>query len=134
MEPVEWAGIIFTAFWLYACNCAGIGGAGTLVPLIRMWFRFDVKDSVGLSNATIVVAAGMRYLINLRNPHPLKFDTFNKQAGTMVDYNLTVVMLPMLIMGCAIGVMVSMLLPPPVITSILSLALLYVMRMTAMRL
>ena len=67
-----------------------------MVPNIRIIFNFGVKDAIALSNATIAVAALMRYLVNFRKNHPLKFDTLGKPAGLIVDYNITLIMMPML--------------------------------------
>lgn len=105
-----------------------------MVPHIRIWFNFNVKDAIALSNATIVVAATMRYIINFRKSHPLKFDTKGNPAGTIVDYNLTAVMLPMIIVGSAVGVIVNFILPEPVITAVLIVALLYIVSTTAIKL
>jgi uncharacterized membrane protein YfcA len=64
-----------TGVWLFLANCAGIGGGGTLVPIIRLLFNFVLADAIALSNATIAVAATMRYIYNFRKTHPLKSDT-----------------------------------------------------------
>lgn len=94
-------------------NCAGIGGGGTLVPNIRLFFNFVLADAITLSNATIAIAATMRYFYNFRKPHPLKSDTKGKSCGTIVDYNITAVMMPMIIVGSAIGAILNYILPEP---------------------
>jgi uncharacterized membrane protein YfcA len=132
--PVEWFGIFWTALWLFSCNCAGIGGGGTMVPNIRIIFNFGVKDAIALSNATIAVAALMRYLVNFRKNHPLKFDTLGKPAGLIVDYNITLIMMPMLIVGSAVGVVVNYILPEPAIISVLIVSLVYIVITTAIKL
>jgi uncharacterized membrane protein YfcA len=95
-------------------NCAGIGGGGTLVPNIRFFFNFVLADAIALSNATIAVAATMRYVYNFRKTHPLRSDTNGKSCGTIVDYNITAVMMPMIIVGSAIGAILNYILPEPV--------------------
>ena len=52
-----------------------------MVPIIRLFYNFNVKDAIALSNATIAVAASIRYLINFNKPHPLKFDAEKRPAG-----------------------------------------------------
>lgn len=71
---IEWFGCFWAAVWLFCANCAGIGGGGTMMPIVRIFFKFGIKDAIALSNATIAVAATMRYIVNFKKPHPLKKD------------------------------------------------------------
>lgn len=105
-----------------------------MVPIIRLFYNFNVKDAIALSNATIAVAASIRYIINFRKPHPLKFDIDKKPAGTIVDYNITIIIMPMLIVGSAIGVIVNFILPEPIITSVLVVSLIYIICTTGLKL
>ena len=41
-----------------------------MVPIILIFFRFDLKRSIALSNSTIFVSACVRYLVNLNKKHP----------------------------------------------------------------
>jgi uncharacterized membrane protein YfcA len=45
-----------------ACNSGGIGGGSTLVPLVRMLFKFDVVYAIALSNAMVTTTGLMRYV------------------------------------------------------------------------
>jgi uncharacterized membrane protein YfcA len=108
-------------------NCAGIGGGGTLVPIIRLFFNFVLADAITLSNATIAVAATMRYIYNFRKTHPLRYDTNGKNCGTIVDYNITAVMMPMIIVGSAIGAIINYILPEPASTTVLFITLTYIL-------
>ena len=47
---------------------------------------------------------------NFNEPHPLKNGT-----GTLVDYNITILMLPGIIFGASFGSIVNLMLPDPVI-------------------
>ena len=62
LTGLEWFGIPFTALWLMACNSGGIGGGSTLVPLVRMLFKFDVVYAIALSNAMVTTTGLMRYV------------------------------------------------------------------------
>ncbi len=108
-------------------NCAGIGGGGTLVPIIRLFFNFLLSDAITLSNASIAVAATMRYIYNFKKPHPLRLDTNGKSCGTIVDYNITAVMMPMIIVGSAIGAILNYILPEPASTTVLFVTLTYIL-------
>ena len=56
----------------------------------------------------------MRYIINFKRPHPLKFDTDGKPAGLLVDYNLSLILVPSIVIGSAIGVIVNYILASPI--------------------
>jgi uncharacterized membrane protein YfcA len=104
------------------------------VPVIRIFFRFGVRDAVTISNCSIVVAGFMRFVFNINKPHPYKFDLFNKPAGTIVYFDLCILMLPALIMGSTVGVILGMLLPEPVITIFLTFCLIYIVSAMGQRL
>ena len=82
-----------------------------MIPLLMMIFQFNMIDSIAISNAIIACAALMRYIVNFNRPHPFKFDTNGKPAGLLVDYNLTLILVPSIIVGSTFGVMVNYILP-----------------------
>lgn len=96
-----------------------------MIPLLMMIFQFNVKDSIAISNSIIACSALLRYLVNFKIPHPLKFDTFGKPAGTLVDYNLTLILVPSIIIGSAIGVIVNYILATPIQLAIQIICLIY---------
>lgn len=51
---------------------AGMGGGGTMVPLIRVFFNFDVPNAIALSNITVFTSGLQRYLFDFLKKHPLK--------------------------------------------------------------
>lgn len=77
-QVIEWFGCFWATIWLFCANCAGIGGGGTMMPIVRIFFKFGLKDAIALSNATIAVAATIRYIFNFRKPHPLKKKMFTE--------------------------------------------------------
>jgi len=56
----------------------------------------------------------MRYFFNCRKNHPTRKDTLGKPAGTMVDYNLALILVPAVVVGSAVGVIVNYIMPEPV--------------------
>lgn len=111
---IEIFGLCFTTFWLLVCNCGGVATGGTMIPLLMMIFQFSAKDSIAISNSIIASSALLRFLVNFNMPHPLKFDTFGKPAGTLIDYNLTLILVPSIIIGSAIGVIINYMLATPI--------------------
>ena len=85
-----------------------------MVPLLRIIQDFSNKDAIAISNATIAISGLIRYLLHLRKNHPTRKDTFGKPAGTIVDYNLTLILVPAVVVGSAIGVIVNYITPEPI--------------------
>ena len=58
------------------------------------------------------------YLLNFRKKHPLKVDLDNKPCGLLIEYNLAIVMLPMGVIGSAIGAIIPAVLPEPILIAV----------------
>ena len=84
----------------------GVGGGGIVVPLAMVFFRFDAKSAVALSNFSIFLSSLVRYLLFIKEKHPLKDGT-----GLMLDYNVSIICLPLIIAGVSIGVIVNIAMP-----------------------
>jgi uncharacterized membrane protein YfcA len=74
VNGLEIAGFVMTFLIIFFSNAGGLGGGGSMVPIILIFFRFDLKRSIALSNSTIFVSALIRYLVNLPKKHPTKVD------------------------------------------------------------
>ncbi len=92
MQGIEWFGFILVTFWLVGCQCAGMSGGGTLVPLLRMIFLLSAKDAILISNSTIGVCGLINFCITFKRTHPLKVDTKGKPAGKEIEYDLAVIL------------------------------------------
>jgi len=106
MKGVEYWGMIaiFWALWVF--NMGGVGGGGIVIPIVIIFFKFDAKNAVALSNFSIFLSSLMRWLIFLKDKHPLK-----KGKGLMLDYNVAIICLPLIIAGVSIGVIVHIIMP-----------------------
>ena len=93
--------------WQFISNVAGNGGGGTIIPIIREIFNFNLKDSISISNFTIAVSALTRFLLNSQRKDPVKVDLEGKPTGVLVDYSLSVLLAPMVIVGATIGAIVQ---------------------------
>jgi len=51
---------------------SGTGGGGTMVPIVRVFFNFNVPNAIALSNITVFVSGLQRYLFDFNKKHPLK--------------------------------------------------------------
>ncbi|KAI3981016.1 hypothetical protein MKX01_012171 [Papaver californicum] len=84
-----------------ACgSVGGVRGGGIYVPMFTLIIGFDAKSSVPLSKCMITGAAVSTVYYNLKRRHP----TLDMPV---IDYNLTLLMQPMLMLGISFGVILS---------------------------
>lgn len=76
----------------------------------------------------------LRYFVNFKKPHPLKKDMAGNPAGTIVDYNIALILVPTIIVGSAVGVVVNYILPEPIQIGIQFVCLLAILGTTAPKL
>lgn len=133
LTALEWIGVLVVSGWVFACNSSGFCSSGTLVVILQIFFHFSNRDSIALSNASIVCSAALRYSNSFYKPHPARFDTKGKLCGTLVDYNLTIVMLPMILLGATSGAIFAYILPEPLMASLFTVVLMKCFSQTAQR-
>ena len=107
----------------------GLGGGGAIIPIAMVFYGFNTKQAIGLSNASICVASIARYFFNFPKSHPYKNNT-----GVLVDYNVASLMLPMIVVGATTGVIINKVLPSIVVAVILTILLIAVSCMTSKKL
>jgi len=95
-----------------------------MVPILRMIFNFEATQAIYLSNITVFVSGLIRYLFDFKKKHPLKKDLDGKPCGTLLEYAIAIVIMPMGVVGSAVGSVVSLLLPEPIIIGVLTIVLL----------
>lgn len=83
---------------------SGIGGGGIIVPLLMIFYNLDTKEAVAVSGFTILTGSITRYCMTFNERHP------NKDA-TCIDYGITNVMLPTVLVGSITGVFFNLALP-----------------------
>jgi uncharacterized membrane protein YfcA len=76
----------------------------------------DTKKAVSISGFTILTGSIVRFIFTFKHKHP------NKNA-TCIEYGLTNVMLPTVLLGSTIGVFLNMLLPSIILQFTLALLL-----------
>lgn len=81
-------------------SVGGVGGGGIFVPMLMLIIGFDPKSATAISKCMITGAAISTVYFNLKLKHPT-FDI------PMIDYNMVLLMMPMLMLGITIGVSLS---------------------------
>uniref|UniRef100_A0A7N0T9U1 Sulfite exporter TauE/SafE family protein n=1 Tax=Kalanchoe fedtschenkoi TaxID=63787 RepID=A0A7N0T9U1_KALFE len=78
-------------------SVGGVGGGGIFVPMLSLVVGFDPKSATAISKCMIMGAAGSTVYYNLKLRHP----TLDMP---IIDYDLALLMQPMLMLGISIGV------------------------------
>lgn len=78
-------------------SVGGVGGGGIFVPMLTLVIGFDPKSATAISKCMIMGAAASTVYYNLRLRHP----TLDMP---LIDYDLAVLIQPMLMLGISLGV------------------------------
>ncbi|XP_047973088.1 sulfite exporter TauE/SafE family protein 3 [Salvia hispanica] len=78
-------------------SVGGVGGGGIFVPMLSLIIGFDAKSATAISKCMIMGAAASTVYYNLKLRHP----TIDMP---IIDYDLAVLIQPMLMLGISIGV------------------------------
>lgn len=78
-------------------SVGGVGGGGIFVPMLSLIIGFDPKSSTAISKCMIMGAAASTVYYNLKLRHP----TIDMP---IIDYDLALLIQPMLMLGISIGV------------------------------
>ncbi|XP_037471476.1 sulfite exporter TauE/SafE family protein 3-like, partial [Triticum dicoccoides] len=90
-------------------SIGGLGGGGIFMPMLTLIVGFDTKSATPMSKCMITGAAVSTVYCNLKLKHP----TFNMP---MIDYDLALLIQPMLMMGVSIGVICNVIFPDWLVT------------------
>lgn len=86
-------------------SIAGLGGGGVIIPLSMIFFVFDTKNAIAISNFAIFTCSISRFIYTLDKKHP------EKKEYILIDYNIAIVMLPTVMMGSLTGVFLNIIFP-----------------------
>nr|KJB54850.1 hypothetical protein B456_009G051700 [Gossypium raimondii] len=93
-------------------SVGGVGGGGIFVPMLSLIIGFDAKSSTAISKCMIMGAAASTVYYNLKLRHP----TLDMP---IIDYDLALLIQPMLMMGISIGVTFNVLFADWMVTVLL---------------
>lgn len=116
----EWGGYSLVAVLMGLCNVAGIGGGAIDQPIIQVFFKFEIKEAIALSNLVILCGSFTRFIYTWKIRNPVKPTT------PVIDYSLATVMISTTLAGSQIGNSLFLKTFPPLIIQIfLELLLLF---------
>jgi hypothetical protein len=97
MELNEVAGCFVFLFFKLFSTTGGIGGGGVTTPVAMYFFKLDTKSAIALSSFAIAISTLATYLFNFNLRHP------EKPKTVVLDYGLSIVMMPGVLVGSIIG-------------------------------
>mmetsp|Transcript_34661 Transcript_34661/g.33853 ORF Transcript_34661/g.33853 Transcript_34661/m.33853 type:complete len:94 (+) Transcript_34661:268-549(+) len=83
---------------------AGIGGGGVVIPFCMTFFGFPMKKAIAISGFSIFTCSITRFIYNVDQKHP-------KKSSVVIDYGLSTIMLPLVLVGSLNGVVVNLMFP-----------------------
>mmetsp|Transcript_32873 Transcript_32873/g.23759 ORF Transcript_32873/g.23759 Transcript_32873/m.23759 type:complete len:146 (-) Transcript_32873:929-1366(-) len=107
---MEFLGCFAMIAILVISNSGGLGGGGSQIPILLIFFKFTAVKAIAISNISIFTSAVMRYLMNFNQPHPSK-----NGRGVLVDYNIAVIMMPLVVSSSALGAIINNIIPESVV-------------------
>ncbi|XP_051200051.1 sulfite exporter TauE/SafE family protein 3-like [Lolium perenne] len=93
-------------------SIGGVGGGGIFVPMLTLIIGFDPKSSAAMSKCMITGGAISTVYCNLKQKHP----TLDMPV---IDYDLALLLQPMLMLGVSIGVICNVIFPDWLVTVLL---------------
>ncbi|KAL6838383.1 hypothetical protein ACP4OV_031789 [Aristida adscensionis] len=93
-------------------SAGGVGGGGIFMPMLTLIIGFDPKSSTAISKCMIMGTAVSTVYYNLRLKHP----TLDMP---LIDYDLALLMQPMLMLGVSIGVLFNVIFPDWLVTALM---------------
>ncbi|OEL38346.1 hypothetical protein BAE44_0000639 [Dichanthelium oligosanthes] len=99
-------------------SVGGVGGGGIFVPMLALIIGFDPKSSAAVSKCMIMGASVSTVYCNLKLKHP----TLDMP---LIDYDLALLIQPMLMLGVSIGVIFNVIFPDWLVTVLLIILFLF---------
>ncbi|KAH9627255.1 hypothetical protein KSS87_018286, partial [Heliosperma pusillum] len=110
-------GSIIAFFGAAFGSAGGVGAGGIFVPMLTLVIGFDAKSSAAISKCMIMGLSAATACFNLRQRHP----TFQRP---IIDYDLALIVQPMLLLGISIGVTLNVIFANWMVTVLLIIAFL----------
>jgi len=117
MLAKEISGTLVLTIMMMLAVVSGIGGGGIVVPLLMIFYELNTKVAVSVSGFTILLGSISRYLTTFKNRHPDK-------DATTIEYSITNLMLPTVLVGSITGVFINILFPALILQVLLCILLL----------
>jgi uncharacterized membrane protein YfcA len=89
-------------------NAGGIGGGGLLIPILLLMLKFYTHEAIPISKLMIFTGAVTSFMLGFRQKHPTR-------NSITIDYNIPLLIVPLLLFGTMVGVTLNKVFPPWII-------------------
>jgi hypothetical protein len=103
--PKELIGLIMIVLGSALSNAGGIGGGGLLIPILLLVLNFYTHEAIPISKLMIFTGAITSFILGFRQRHPTR-------KSITIDYNIPLLLVPMLLFGTMVGVTLNKVTPP----------------------
>ncbi|KAL3132428.1 hypothetical protein ABBQ32_008986 [Trebouxia sp. C0010 RCD-2024] len=117
LQPSEIACLILSVMVSALANACGVGGGAFFVPMFNILLGFSLKGSTALSQAVVTGGALAGFMYSSSKRHP------DDQKQSLIDFDLALILTPMLLLGVTAGVLINAVMPNWLITLLLVLLL-----------
>lgn len=126
IQPIEVGGTVVLCILMALSVMTGIGGGGINVPLLMAFYKLSTKEAIAVSGFAILIGSITRFATTFKDRHPEK-------DATCIEYGITNVMLPMVLIGSISGVFFNIIFPDVIIQASLTLVLAFLSVQTVIK-
>jgi hypothetical protein len=101
----EFTGLLMIVLGSALSNAGGIGGGGLLIPILLLILNFYTHEAIPISKLMIFTGALTSFYLGFRQKHPMR-------NSITIDYNIPLLLVPMLLFGTMVGVTLNKVTPP----------------------
>ena len=95
--PLEWSGIVCLVVLISLANITGIGGGSIFMPVLYIFFKFNVSQISPINAFLTLISALIRFGIASMKSHPIYIHR------PLVHYDTILVVSPLLIASSKVG-------------------------------
>lgn len=101
LNYMQYLGVLAVFLMVIVANAGGLGGGGTMIPLIMIFFNIPIKECVPIVNFFGWLAAMLRFVLNFKQKHP------RRPKRLVIDYEIISLTMPILYLGTLFGVKIG---------------------------
>ncbi|KAL0024495.1 hypothetical protein WJX77_009840 [Trebouxia sp. C0004] len=113
LQPYEIVPLLLSFVVAALANACGVGGGAFFVPMFNVLLGFSLKGSTALSQAVVTGGACAGFMYSSCKRHP------DDHEQSLVDFDLALILTPMLLLGITAGVLINAVMPNWLITLLL---------------
>eukprot|EP01017_Pseudomicrothorax_dubius_P011257 TRINITY_DN14179_c0_g1_i1.p1 TRINITY_DN14179_c0_g1~~TRINITY_DN14179_c0_g1_i1.p1 ORF type:complete len:220 (-),score=48.85 TRINITY_DN14179_c0_g1_i1:35-694(-) len=123
LSTLEIFGSILVVIISGVANAGGLGGGAILTPILIVFFKYKLIECIMIAYVLVFAGSFCNFLMVFRDRQP--------NGKLVIDYDMAVIVLPLLSMGTIIGVKINKLLPEILSFAVVLSLLIYLLQKVA---